>query len=60
MRDSRSVSAMSEGDGNDIVDLFGSFEDGIEPNCPKCLERMEARVGAWWCESCEVAVSPGQ
>jgi hypothetical protein len=28
------------------------------PNCPKCLEPMEPVVGAWWCESCGIAVRP--
>jgi len=49
---------MSE-DGGELIYLGGSFEDGIEPNCPECLERMEVRVGAWWCGSCEVAVRAG-
>lgn len=34
-------------------------DDGLDvPNCPSCLEPMEARVGAWWCEGCGVAVRP--
>jgi len=30
------------------------------PNCPQCLEPMEAVVVAWWCASCEVVVRPGE
>lgn len=25
------------------------------PNCPECLEPMEAVVSAWWCESCKTS-----
>jgi hypothetical protein len=29
-----------------------------DPNCPKCLERMQLVVGGWWCEGCSIAVRP--
>lgn len=35
------------------------FEDGMAPNCPKCLHPMEPRVEDWFCESCRVSIQPG-
>lgn len=26
------------------------------PNCPSCLEPMEAVVAAWWCAACRVSL----
>lgn len=28
------------------------------PNCPSCLERMDAVIGAWWCSSCGISLRP--
>jgi ribosomal protein L37AE/L43A len=39
-------------DGDDLSDLGA-------PNCPACLEPMDAVVGTWWCKSCGQSVSVG-
>lgn len=27
------------------------------PNCSRCLEPMEPVLSAWWCQSCETALT---
>lgn len=29
-----------------------------DPNCSKCLQRMEVVVGGWWCTSCRIVTRP--
>jgi tRNA(Ile2) C34 agmatinyltransferase TiaS len=32
--------------------------DAADPNCPRCLERMQLVVGGWWCDGCRVVIRP--
>lgn len=36
------------------------YEDGIAPNCLKCLHAMDPRDDHWYCADCKTTEEPGQ
>lgn len=42
-----------------LIEIPGDPLKDSSQNCPSCLEPMEPRLAVWWCEQCQVALSPG-